>query len=54
MLGKGKQGKVDVEYKKIEQELMEKARLREQENKVPKPPADREVHISGKSRKKQS
>jgi len=32
-LGKGKQSKVDVEYKKFEQELTEKARKRELEKK---------------------
>jgi len=55
-LGKSTQSKVDAEYKKFEKELMEKARLRELEKKEkvePKPPSDREIHISGESRKKQ-
>ena len=55
-LGKSTQSKVDAEYKKFEKELMEKARLRELEKKEkvePKPPSDREIHISGENRKKQ-
>lgn len=50
--GKGKQGKVDAEYKKFEQELMEKARKKTEEKNAPEPPTDREVHLSGESRKK--